>query len=914
MLQNLQIRSKLVAILILPLLALAVLASSLAVSRISASASADRLARITQFGASSLTDLVDALQRERAVTNGYVASGHKRNFGTMIADRVLVNEAAHALDTSVRQVDLADYPPALRADLASARTQLARLLAPSGQRSRLERPDASVADVSRIYDPLIDRLIATIAGIGATDTGSSPLTRNLAAFAALARAKEAASQSQSLVLAVLTKRSFSPDEYRQFAALDGRQSAWLEQFRAAADPRQQALFTRTVAGRDIDRIAAIEQRLLTARSVPSDLTPQAWFFPTSARADLLHQFELGVKDDVLAAAAASRTSARQQATGVTVTMALILALGIGLSLLLARSMARPLLVLERTARAVADEQLPGVVGRLQDAGEDADLVAITREGTAPVPIRSRDEIGRLAEAFNAVHQVAVRVAVEQAALRRSIGDMILNLARRSQSLIDRQLELIDELEREADDDDLEQMFKLDHLATRMRRNAENLIVLSGGADAARRLAQPVPLVDVVRAAMSEVEDYQRVEILPIDDASVTGRAVADVVHLLAELIENATSFSPPGTKVQIATQQAANGYVLEIEDRGLGMSDEELLNANHRLANPPAIDFAVSRVLGLYVVGRLARRHAIKVQLRHSWYGGVTALVLLPARLISLPVGAGPLPEARPLDKPELLAPARSRWPAGDGGSWAGAGPSPADQLGPGDRVWDDPTDDPTGVIGTPLRAVESIEARAEAAGRVEVGVEHLPIFERARSDWFDTSAAAYVPLRRHAPQQAPLSPRPVPPRPLHAVPDSDAPKAPPGSPRPDERAPDARSPSHAPEVLPIRGPAGLPRRNPRASMAEGLASPAPPPQRPVRERPGRTPEEIRAMLSSYSSGLERGRRMAGGGDGANHNGIVANDGPDGGDPGNGFHTRNGDADAERVWPYDDPDGTEEPR
>jgi HAMP domain-containing protein len=887
MLQNLQIRSKLVAILVLPLLALAVLASSLAVSRISASASADRLARITQFGASSLTDLVDALQRERAVTNGYVASGHKRNFGTMIADRVLVNEAGHALDTSVRQVDLGDYPPALRADLASARSQLARLLAPGGQRSRLERPDAAVADVGRVYDPLIDRLIATIAEIGATDTTSSPLTRNLAAFTALARAKEAASQSQSLVFAVLTKRSFSPDEYRQFAALDGRQSAWLEQFRAAADQRQQALFARTVAGRDIDRIAAIEQRLLTARSVPSDLTPQAWFFPTSARADLLHQFELGVKDDVLAAAAASRSSARQQATVVTVTMGLILALGIGLSLLLARSMARPLLVLERTARAVADQQLPGVVERLQDAGEDADLAAITREGTAPVPIRSRDEIGRLAEAFNAVHQVAVRVAVEQAALRRSIGDMILNLARRSQSLIDRQLELIDELEREADDDDLEQMFKLDHLATRMRRNAENLIVLSGGADAARRLAQPVPLVDVVRAAMSEVEDYQRVELLPIDDASVTGHAVADVVHLLAELIENATSFSPPGTKVQIATQEAANGYVLEIEDRGLGMSDDELINANHRLANPPAIDFAVSRVLGLYVVGRLARRHSIKIQLRHSWYGGVTALVLLPAGLISLPSGPG-VPQQQPIDAPELLAPAHA--------------------LAGGERGWDDATE----VIGLPVRAVESIEARAEAAEHVEIGVEHLPIFERARSDWFDTSAAAYVPLRRHAPQQAPPSSWP------HdgAGPRSGGP--PPASPPPppeagppsweDQPRPAAgRHPSPSPETEPSRGPGGLPRRTPRAAMAEGLAS-QPPPPRPARDRPGRTPEEIRAMLSSYSSGLERGRRMAGGGDGASHNG----------NPGNGLHggAANGGngGGGERVWPYEDPDGTEEPR
>jgi hypothetical protein len=290
MLQNLQIRSKLVAILILPLLALAVLASNLAISRISASASADRLARITQFGASSLTDLADALQRERAVTNWYVASGHKRNFGTMIADRVLVNQAAHALDASVRQVRLDDYPPALRADLASAQGQLARLLAPGGQRTRLERPDATVADVARVYDPLIARLIDAIAGIGASDTTSSSLTHNLAAFSALARAKDASSQSQSLVLAVLSKGSFSADEYHQFAALDGRQSAWLEQFQAAASQPQRELFARTLAGRDLDRIAAIQRRLLAAREIPSDLTPQAWFFPTSARADLLHQF------------------------------------------------------------------------------------------------------------------------------------------------------------------------------------------------------------------------------------------------------------------------------------------------------------------------------------------------------------------------------------------------------------------------------------------------------------------------------------------------------------------------------------------------------------------------------------------------------------------------------------------------
>src|SRR5919197_5064549 len=389
MLRNLRIRSKLVAILVLPLLALAVLASNQAVSRISTRLDADRLARITQFGAVSITDLVDALQRERAVTNWYVASGHRRNFGTMIADRVLVNEAAHALEASVRQVNLRDYSPQLQADLASARQQLGELIATGGQRARLENAATGIGDVSAVYDPLIAKLIDALGTIGDEDSTSRPLSRNLAAFVALARAKEASSQAQSLLLGVLTRRAFTGEQQPDLAALTGRRGAWLEQFQAAATPAQRREYDQTLAGRDIDRANRIEQQLLTARGVPRGLTPEQWFFPTSARADLLHQFELGLKDDVLASATASRTEAQRQATVVTLTMALVLALGVGLSLLQARSMARPLLVLERAALQVADEQLPGVVERLPVEAEDVDLAAVTREATAPVPIRSR---------------------------------------------------------------------------------------------------------------------------------------------------------------------------------------------------------------------------------------------------------------------------------------------------------------------------------------------------------------------------------------------------------------------------------------------------------------------------------------------------------------------------------------------
>jgi PAS domain S-box-containing protein len=239
----------------------------------------------------------------------------------------------------------------------------------------------------------------------------------------------------------------------------------------------------------------------------------------------------------------------------------------------------------------------------------------------------------------------IRDVTEPAALRKSIGDLLHNLARRSQGLVDRQLELIDELERnEVDPGRLDELFRMDHLATRMRRNVENLIVLSG-VDQRRRWGEAVPLRDVVEAAVAEVEDYSRVQIAGLHDLTLAGQAASDVAHLLAELVENATSFSSPSTKVEVSGGPAGNGYVLEIEDHGIGMSDAELAEANKRLAEPLAADVVMSRMMGFHVVGRLAARHGIRVQLRHCWFGGVTALVLLPAALLG---SAGERPAMAP--------------------------------------------------------------------------------------------------------------------------------------------------------------------------------------------------------------------------------------------------------------------------
>lgn len=285
------------------------------------------------------------------------------------------------------------------------------------------------------------------------------------------------------------------------------------------------------------------------------------------------------------------------------------------------------------AETMASERLPRLVERLLE-GEDVDVAA------ASPPLRTGRiaEIVRVADSFSAVQRTAVSAAVGQASMRKGVSRVFLNLSLRNQSILHRQLGMLDALERATDDPAaLGDLFRLDHLTTRMRRNAESLIVLSGSIPS-RSWHEPVRLVDVLRAAVAEVEDYTRVDVAGESGAAVIGPAANDVVHLLAELVENATSFSPPHTRVEIRVEAVGAGVVVEVEDRGLGLTKAELANINTLLASPPGFDLVASDHLGLFVVGQLAARHGITVALRRSQYGGVTAVVLLPFSMI-VPVG-----------------------------------------------------------------------------------------------------------------------------------------------------------------------------------------------------------------------------------------------------------------------------------
>jgi signal transduction histidine kinase len=281
-------------------------------------------------------------------------------------------------------------------------------------------------------------------------------------------------------------------------------------------------------------------------------------------------------------------------------------------------------------RALADERLPLVVSRLR-RGERVNVAA----EAPPLALRSRtQEITKIADAFSAVQRTAVEAAVGQAELRAGASNVFRSLARRNQSLLQRQLRMLDSMERGTSDPDaLAQLFRLDHLTTRMRRHAEGLIILSG-APPGRGWRQPVPVIDLLRGAIGEIEDYARVDLAYDAHDFVAGGAVADVTHLLSELVENAATYSPPHTRVRVTADRVATGFVVEIEDRGLGIPSETLAALNDRLANPPEFNLADTDQLGLFVVSRLAARHEIKVSLRGSPYGGAAAIVLMPHRIV----------------------------------------------------------------------------------------------------------------------------------------------------------------------------------------------------------------------------------------------------------------------------------------
>ncbi|MFC9456906.1 nitrate- and nitrite sensing domain-containing protein [Streptomyces sp. NPDC058430] len=419
------------------------------------------------------------------------------------------------------------------------------------------------------------------------------------------------------------------DAAKKQLAIDGAKQA---KQAVAAAKAQGKTYVPPPAGGSTAMVSAIATLPTTQPSArlaiaQGGVSEKNWWAVNTAKFNAYRTIESDLADKAVNEAAGIADDAKQSTfvTGAIVLIALLAAFA--LAGMMARQMSRSMRRLRTAAFDVAEQRLPMLVDQLSrtDPGRVDTRVQ-------PIPINSTDEIGEVARAFDQVHREAVRLAAEQALLRGNINAIFTNLSRRNQSLIEGQLTLITDLENnEAEPDQLENLFRLDHLATRMRRNGENLLVLAG-EEPGRRWDQPVPLVDVLRAASSEVEQYERIELSGVPEAEIHGRSVTDLVHLLAELLENATTFSSPQTKVRVTATRLPDGRVMvEIHDKGIGLTAEDFADINHKLANPPTVDAAISQRMGLFVVGRLSDRHGIRVQLRPSGeQAGTTSLVMLP--------------------------------------------------------------------------------------------------------------------------------------------------------------------------------------------------------------------------------------------------------------------------------------------
>jgi signal transduction histidine kinase len=434
-------------------------------------------------------------------------------------------------------------------------------------------------------------------------------------------------EESDLIKADLIANYFSGDDIALIGQLaTQRQELW-NQAVPSLDPQYRRYLTTMIPGQAAQNVHYYEIEItgsLARRVSLADWT-------TSERA-----YYAGLGAAIGKAGAQIQTAVQNQESATFLRLALSGGLGllailitIIVAIAVGRTLLRQLNELRQSALELASESLPSTIERLR-SGEDVSA----DEAAAPLLTPSTDEIGQVRRAFNTAAQTAVAAAVEEIKIRRGVNDVFRNLARRNQSLLTRQLQLLDAMERRVHDpEELADLFKIDHLTTRMRRHAEGLLIVAGGSSG-RVWRDPVPVVDVMRAAIAEVENYTRIRVVSRTTAALAGHAVADVIHLLAELVENATMFSPANTPVRIEGDVVAKGLALEIEDRGLGMAEERLAEINATLADPPLFDLSGSDQLGLFIAGQLAKRHDIKITLRTSPYGGVTAVVLVPPSLV----------------------------------------------------------------------------------------------------------------------------------------------------------------------------------------------------------------------------------------------------------------------------------------
>jgi signal transduction histidine kinase len=707
MLRNWRVRSRLVLLIAIPTATAVALGGSSIVSSWRSAISYQRIATLAQLS-SKVTALAYELEYERDATVWYIADKTDPNTGLLTTklsakarDQLQVvrsqykftDRAVGPVRTGVATIS-SNYPPGVVQDARSVGAVLGAL---GDVRSATLSAQANAVDVINRYSRLINVLLAFDDQIALTSSDPQ-LTSTVSALTQVSRIEDEYSTQRAVIVFGLTVGKFLPRQIMLGMLTNSvaNQSSDYSQFLNFASPWQSRDYTVNLDSNSLkDRVSASEASVIQYAPTHTLLTaigisPDEWFGSVRDTISQIRKVEKGLVHQAVSRAEQLHKRAIVGAILIGAAVLLVLIISLLFTVIVGRSMVRPLRRLRAGALEVAGLRLPETVRRMSESDSEQAPADVD-----PIDVDSFDEIGEVARAFDQVHREAMRLAANEAALRGNINAMFVNLSRRSQSLVERQIRLIDELEQgEQEPERLASLFQMDHLATRMRRNSENLLVLAGH-DSSRRWNQPVPLVDVLRAAISEIEQYERVTLNVQPGIAVHGPAVNDVVHLIAELAENATSFSSADTPVSVSGHVLTSGGVLlDITDLGVGMGSEEMAHANWRLDNPPVVDVAVSRRMGLFVVARLAARHGIRVRLRPASGAGLTALVWLPDEVVvregaTRPGGQGRFPE--PLSRFAIgqgladvgaaqgvqvaSAASTSEWPAAGAG-----GPSTAEQ------------------------------------------------------------------------------------------------------------------------------------------------------------------------------------------------------------------------------------------
>ena len=652
-LKNWRVRSRLILLVIVPALTAMVLGGLRISSSLSSAAAYQRVVQLATLSG-KITGLVQALQNEREDTVEFIVLGTNGGREAALSPRSAT--ASPSLELQVLRQDYgvtsrwagqvtgllggvgSSYPAPVYQDAQAAANAISGLSALRTVATQSRLPSLVLIQE---YANTINTLLAVDDEV-AVGSNDSTLAGTARVADLVSEIKEEVSEQQAILTSALASNlvglgpgQFGPSQQTAITDEEAEQQGNQAEFNAAATSSQRQLFNSALSASGVARAQAQEQEAISLASSGSPIATDPTIVDASTSlyyvVGSLRSVEQQLVNSVISRSTSLRNGAITSAIIWSITVLLLLGLTLTFMIIIGRSMVGPLRRLRTGALEVAGLRLPEAVRQMNETGGEG--VSLEVE---PIGVNSSDEIGEVARAFDQVHREALRLAANEAALRGNVNAMFVNLSRRSQTLVERQIRLIDDLEQgEQDPERLSSLFQMDHLATRMRRNSENLLVLAGHEES-RRWNLPLALVDILRGALSEIEHYERVTLNVQPGIVVRGQAVSDVVHLTAELVENATSFSAADTPVTIAGHLLSSGGVLlEITDQGVGMGAEEMAHANWRLDNPPVVDVAVSRRMGLFVVARLAARHGIRVRLRLAASGGLIALVWLPDETIT---------------------------------------------------------------------------------------------------------------------------------------------------------------------------------------------------------------------------------------------------------------------------------------